>query len=200
MESLHSTQIRKPKTALWSEPQRLEMPHQLWETARPSDRFRELKCDRQSLPRTVGNMNSFVVAFTALPQRPDNLHPAVGQSPVSAGSGVSFVQLLLEISSGPTRMAQALSCQIVSDIPQGMRAVVAELDRFALATAAGDGHGACHRLQRRCGWKATAVVTNPSQQPSGGQGTFGARKGQPPCCFRMGREDLFDLADQRCFW
>src|SRR5690606_13752093 len=128
-------------------PQRVDMAHRLWGVPRPSDHF--LKLDGCSpLPRAVGNVNSFVVPLAALPQCPEDLHPAVRQRSVSTGCGVYLAQLLLKVGFGPAGMPQALSCKIIGSASKGMRTVMAELHRFALPAAPGNGHCAGHRLQR----------------------------------------------------
>src|SRR5690606_11355891 len=82
--------------------------------------------------------------------------------------------------------------------PQGMRAVVAELNRLALATATRDRHGARDGLERGCRWKAIAIITDPRQQSSRCQWPLRSRKRQPPVRFRMAQKDLLDLFDECC--
>ena len=193
-----------PKSTLWNQPQRegeiarLVMqraePQQLWDAECPSDGFRQP--DRLPLSRPVLHVDSFVIQLPSLPQGPNDLHPAVRQRPVGTRRRVSAIQLLLEVRFRPSRMPQALPRQVIGHIPQRMQAVVAKLDRLALATAPGHRHGARHRLQGVGGGEARAIIADPGQQPGGCQRPLRARKGAPPGGFRVGGKDPSDLLDE----
>jgi len=196
-------EIRNQNSALWQFPQRGVLTRQVndCQTALGSATSSACcqQCRRLPLARPVSNVLALVIAFAALPERPDNLHPAVRQRPVSAGWRVPLAKLLLEVRLRPARMAQALPRQVVSSTTQGMRAGSTELDEFALAAAARDRNCTCDCLQDFGGGEALAVIADPRQQPCRGQRPFCAGKGHPPVRFGMGQEDLGHRLDECLF-
>ena len=144
-------------------------------------------------------MFQFVIHLPALPQCPDNLQPAVAQRSVGTRYRMSFVKLLLEISSCPAGMPHTLACQIIDSSTQGVRAGCAKLHRFTLATSSGDRSSTGYRLQRLGGWEAAAVIPNPRQHSCRGQRTGHAGKTQPPVRFGVRTKQGLDLSDQGIF-
>lgn len=205
--NLAQMEHRNPKSVLRQVPQHGEQSprsvtlqngrHKLSDTQAVSDRLSQRK--RSAFTRAVGDVFQFVIHLTALPQRPDDLQPAVAQRPVGAWNRVTVVKLLLELSPRPTGMTHTLACQIIDGTAQGVGAGGPKLDRLTLVTAPSDGNRTRNGLKRLSGRKTAAVITNPCQQSRRGQRTGRARKAQPPVGFRMRVKQGSNLPDQRIF-
>ena len=78
---------------------------------------------------TVGRVLGFAVPLPTLPQRPDNINPAVGEGAVSARQAVPTSGLTVAVSPCPGTVAHALPGKIVHRLAEGMGTGAPEFKR-----------------------------------------------------------------------
>lgn len=157
---------------------RPSLPHNLtWRSAMLTD-----------LTEVVG----FVGRFTALPQRPDNVQPAIGQAAIGVAFGLALVTCLVEVCSSPSRFANGAIGKLLGGIAVIVVTSSAEFDVATLAAGDGNRRGAGDGGQPSARGITLPMVAKHNQQ-LGSQQSTGARQRMEDKGIRVLLEKRLDL-------